>query len=38
MSIMLENDMPLRTHENMRKVIRSGQGKDFSVHPIENAF
>ncbi|RIA91181.1 hypothetical protein C1645_822424 [Glomus cerebriforme] len=28
----------LRTHKNMQKVIQEGQGKDFSMHPIENAF
>ena len=28
----------LRTHENMRKVIRDGQEKDYSVHSVENAF
>src|SRR5687767_9844246 len=37
MNITLE-DMPLRTHKNMQEIIREGQGKDFSVHSIENAF
>ena len=37
MNITLEN-MPLRTHENMREIIRNDQGKDFSVHSVENAF
>jgi hypothetical protein len=31
-------DMPLRTHENMQQVIQQGQGKNFSVHSVENAF
>jgi hypothetical protein len=29
---------PFRTHENMWQVIRDGQGKNHSVHSIENAF
>src|ERR1051325_11053757 len=37
MSITLD-DMPLRTHENMQKVIRRNQEKDFSVHSVKNAF
>ena len=37
MSIALEN-MPLKTHENMKEVIQMGQRKDFSVHSVENAF
>jgi Plavaka transposase len=44
--MVLRNDMnkmdyessPLRTHENMRQVIRDGQEKNHSVHSIENAF
>jgi hypothetical protein len=37
MSLNLEN-INFRTHENMQQVIRNGQGKEFSVHSVENAF
>jgi hypothetical protein len=37
MNIALE-DISLRTPENMQEIIRRGQGKDFSVHSVENAF
>jgi hypothetical protein len=37
MSLELE-DMPSRTHENMRQAISDGQGKEFSVHSVKNAF
>jgi hypothetical protein len=37
MSLNLEN-MNFRTHENMQQVIRNGQGKEFSVHSVKNAF
>lgn len=37
MNITLE-DMPLRTPENMQEIIGKGQGKDFSVHSVKNAF
>ena len=37
MNIVLEN-MLFRTSENMQKVIRNGQEKDFSVHSTKNAF
>src|SRR5688572_21504757 len=37
MNITLEN-MPPRTYKNMQDIIHKGQGKDFSVHPIENTF
>src|SRR4051812_23130121 len=44
--MVLQNDMnkmdyessPLRTHENMRQVIRNGQEKNHSVHSIKNVF
>ena len=29
---------PLRTHENMQEVIGADQGKNYSVHSVENAF
>lgn len=31
-------NMPLRTHENMQEVKENGQGKEYSVHHVENAF
>lgn len=37
MDLSLE-DMPFRTHENMKEIIRTGQEKEFSVHSVENAF
>jgi len=37
MAIPSEN-MPPRTHENMKEVIRNGQDKDYSVHSVENTF
>src|SRR5277367_3071079 len=37
MDLSLE-DMPFRTHKNMKEIIRTGQEKEFSVHSIENAF
>jgi len=30
--------MPSRTHGNMQKIVKNGQGKEFSVHSVENAF
>jgi len=37
MDLSLE-DMPFRTHKNMKEIIRTGQEKEFSVHSVENAF
>ncbi|POG78347.1 hypothetical protein GLOIN_2v1836976 [Rhizophagus irregularis DAOM 181602=DAOM 197198] len=37
MSLKLEN-VPHRTHENMKQVINDGQGKEYSVHSVENSF
>ncbi|EXX50504.1 hypothetical protein RirG_270160 [Rhizophagus irregularis DAOM 197198w] len=37
MSLKLEN-VPHRTHENMKQVINNGQGKEYSVHSVENSF
>jgi hypothetical protein len=37
MNIALEDMLP-RTHENMQKVIQNGQHKEFSIHPVKNAF
>ena len=37
MSLKLESVIS-RTHENMQQVISNGQGKEFSVHSVENAF
>src|SRR3984957_15757714 len=37
MNIALE-DISLRTSKNMQEIIWRGQGKDFSVHSVENAF
>ena len=37
MDLSLE-DIPFRTHENMKEIIRTGQEKEFSVHSVENAF
>jgi hypothetical protein len=37
MSLKLES-VASRTHENMQQVISNGQGKEFSVHSVENAF
>jgi hypothetical protein len=37
MNIKPEN-ITLRTHENMQEILRDGQGKDFSVHSVKNAF
>ncbi|GBC23275.2 hypothetical protein GLOIN_2v1764901 [Rhizophagus irregularis DAOM 181602=DAOM 197198] len=34
MSLKLEN-VPHRTHENMKQVINDGQGKEYSVHSVE---
>lgn len=33
-----QENMPSRTHKGMQQVIRNGQGKEFSVHSVENAF
>ena len=38
MRISSEDMLALRTHKNMQEVIQRGQEKDFSVHPVENAF
>jgi hypothetical protein len=37
MDLSPEN-MPSRTHGNMQEIVKNGQGKEFSVHPVENAF
>jgi hypothetical protein len=37
MSLKLEN-VPHRTHENMKQVINDGQRKEYSVHSVENSF
>ncbi|CAB4403422.1 unnamed protein product [Rhizophagus irregularis] len=37
MSLKLEN-VPHRTHENIKQVINDGQGKEYSVHSVENSF
>jgi hypothetical protein len=37
MNLRPEN-IPFRTHENMQKIIKNDQGKEYSVHPVENAF
>ena len=37
MDLSPEN-MPSRTHENMQKIVKNGQEKEFSVHSVENAF
>ena len=31
-------NMPSRTHGNMQEIVKNGQGKEFSVHSVENAF
>jgi hypothetical protein len=38
MNITTLEDMPLRTHENMQEVKENSQGREYSVHPVENAF
>jgi len=35
---LASEDMNLRTPENMQQIINEGQGKNFSVHNVENAF
>ena len=37
MDLSLE-DMPSRTYEIIKEIIRTGQEKEFSVHSVENAF
>ena len=37
MDLSSEN-MPSRTYGNMQKIVKNGQGKEFSVHSVENAF
>ena len=37
MGLRPEN-MPSRTHKNMQEIIENGQEKEYSVHPVENAF
>jgi hypothetical protein len=37
MDLRPEN-MPSRTHKNMQEIIENGQEKEYSVHPVENAF
>ncbi|PKK58455.1 hypothetical protein RhiirC2_796268 [Rhizophagus irregularis] len=37
MSLKLEN-VPHRTYENMKQVINNSQGKEYSVHSVENSF
>ena len=37
MNLGLEDYMP-RTHENMQQAIIDGQGKEYSVHSVKNAF
>ena len=31
-------NMPSKTHRNMQEIVKNGQGKEFSVHSVENAF
>ena len=35
---LVSDDMMPRTHENMQRIIRNGQEKEFSLHSVENAF
>ena len=37
MDLSPEN-MPFRIHENMQKIVKNRQEKEFSVHSVENAF
>lgn len=35
---LTREDILSRTHENMKEIVSAGQGKEYSVHYVENAF
>ena len=37
MDLSPEN-IPSRTHGNMQEIVKNRQGKEFSMHSVENAF